>query len=381
MSAPEDLASSALTETGLKPLQPTFQILIQALLFLGLLARSRITRFVIFIPILLTSVYMFFYTTGGKDSADVVTWTLIAATLFQASDALVINDVAKLRLVGQKRDTNELGLWERVKWAMQLLGSPRHVGWKHEPVWQFVTTRIVHCVGYYALSDVLHTYMCYSPAFRRDGVSIAEGGILVRLLNTGLHAAHIWAFVSLVYTIGAVVAVATYLTEASEWPATFGKWSDAYTVRRFWGRTWHQTFRRVLSTHGDFVAFTLLGLPKNTFIGTNVQRYAAFALSGLFHAAGEYGMFREKYWELSTAMTFFFLQATAILVEQEVGNLLGIKAGSGRGGRGMSGPFVGFLDAPAWVDPQFRYGFLEKDGFSGSVSNWAWKGEWKIQGP
>jgi hypothetical protein len=61
-----------------------------------------------------------------------------------------------------------------------------------------------------------------------------------------------------------MVFVATGLSTPDLWPYAFGKWGDAYTIRRFWGygifflcsdievlidslhsRTWHQFMRRV----------------------------------------------------------------------------------------------------------------------------------------
>ncbi|KAI5980474.1 hypothetical protein EDC04DRAFT_2860389 [Pisolithus marmoratus] len=40
---------------------------------------------------------------------------------------------------------------------------------------------------------------------------------------------------SWIYTLLAVIAVGTTLHEPRLWPAPFGKWKDAYTIRRFWG--------------------------------------------------------------------------------------------------------------------------------------------------
>ncbi|KAF8993357.1 membrane bound O-acyl transferase family-domain-containing protein [Cyathus striatus] len=320
MPVNEDVANTAvLSDTGLRPLPPFLPPLTQALFFIGLLSCSRASRVVLFIPIVCISHYVLFYTTKGKDISDMETANSIALTLLKASDALLINDVAKLRLVGQKNDTNELGLVERVKWALKFFYSPRQIGWTHEPRhvipphptesrWKFVRSRIVHCLGYFFLTDILNTYMCYTPAFWRNDISIADGGIGKRVLHSVMMVSLSWAFFNLVYTIMAVVVVAVRLTDASEWPALYGKISDGYTVRRFWGRVWHQSLRRVFTVHGEFVAFRLLGLRKDSFLGNTVNHYVVFALSGLLHAITEYGLFRGKYWSSAPRCRFSFFK-------------------------------------------------------------------------
>ncbi|KAF8993189.1 membrane bound O-acyl transferase family-domain-containing protein, partial [Cyathus striatus] len=327
------------------------------LLFIGLISRSYLTRVSLLISIFVISTYLFFYTAGGDSGAELVKWSTIA------SDLLVITDISKLQTVRQKQNTEDLGLWERIRRALRLMSSPRHIGWTHEPRHVhpphptgsrriFISSRIIHCAGYYTLSDVLNNYKCYSPTFTRGGVSMTDGEISMRLINTAVHAAHAWSFLSLLHTIVCIVAVASNISDVSECPAMFGSWSDAYTVRRFWGRTWHQCLRRTLSVHGDFIAFRLLHLQKDTFLAANVQRYVACALSGAIHAAGEYGMFRSQYWEHSTAMTFFLLQATVIMVEQEVGKFFGIKPGKWLRRAGYVWTFFWFAwTVPAWFDP------------------------------
>ncbi|KAF8997648.1 membrane bound O-acyl transferase family-domain-containing protein [Cyathus striatus] len=362
---------------------PLLQALPHVFLFFGLMSSSTSTRASFFILISL--------------GAELVKWSSIVTTVANASDLLLITDISKLRTVGQKVNGNDLGLWERIKRALRLMSSTRHTGWTHEPRhvlpphptgsrWAFIGSRIIHCIGYYAVSDVLNTYKCYSPAFTRGGVSMAKGGVPMRLLNTAVHVAHTWSMLSLLYTLACIVAVVSHLSDVSECPASFGNWSDAYTVRRLWGRTWHQNLRRVLTVHGDFVAFNLLHLKKDTFLATNIQRYVAFALSGAIHAAGEHGMFRSQYREHSTAMTFFFLQATVIMVEQEINKILSIKPGKWSRRAGYVWTFCWFAwTLPSWFDPQFihgpqyRYGALERDLFWGSVTNLLWKGEWNMR--
>ncbi|KAA1470703.1 hypothetical protein DENSPDRAFT_818409 [Dentipellis sp. KUC8613] len=378
--------------TDLKPLPPALQAGVQACLFAGLLLPSRPLRALFFPPILAMSLYMIFFTTTGKDSDDIVTWSLITTTLLQASDTLVINDVAALRLVGQKVPTNELGLWSRIKWAAQLLGAPRAVGWTHEPRHvfpphpdakeprlRFLVRQTLTALQYFVILDVVHYWILHTPQFVRDGVSLTTGGPAIRVLNTALHAIHIWSYMSFGYTAASVVAVALGVTDQSAWPAIYGKWSDAYTLRRFWGRTWHQVFRRTVSTHGDFVTYRVLRLQKSTFLADSVHRYTAFFVSGVIHGVGEYGLFRDNARTDSGALRFFLLQATAITAEQIIARLFNPRPTTWMCRLGYVWTFVWFVyTLPPWMDPQFRKGMADNYGFPFSVTNGLVNGEWRL---
>ncbi|THH15923.1 hypothetical protein EW146_g4633 [Bondarzewia mesenterica] len=378
--------------TTLKPFPNGLQACVQASLFVGAVSRSRGLRALLFPPILGMSLYMILFTTTGKDSDDIVTWSLIITALLQGSDVLLINDVADLRLVGQKTPTNDLSLFQRCKWASRLLTSPRAIGWVHEPRhvfpphppasqsrWNFVKKQSLSALTYFVILDVVHTWIVLSPAFQRDGISLASDGYPMRFLNTALHAAHLWSYMSFGYTAASVVAVALHITEPSEWPALYGRWSDAYTLRRFWGRTWHQVFRRVVSTHGDFVTYRLLKLRKGTFVADNLHRYTAFLVSGIIHAVGEYGMFRDEFREKSGAIRFFLLQATAICVEQEIAKIFKPKPTPLLRWLGYMWTFLWFVHTlPPWMDPQFRRGMADNYGFPFSVTYHLLRGKWEL---
>ncbi|TDL14895.1 hypothetical protein BD410DRAFT_857209 [Rickenella mellea] len=376
----------------LKPLPFGLQACTTALLLFGAMSRSPGMRVLIFLLIFAMSLYMTIFTTTGKDSSDIVTWSLITTTLLQASDALLINDVDGLRLVGQKTPTTELSLSQRCKWAFKLLTSPRAIGWTHEPrhalpphppVNQrrlgFISKQLLSAVAYFAILDMVHTWIIVSPVFQRKGIALQSDGYPMRFMNTTLHAAHIWSYMSFGYTLASVVAVALRITEPSEWPAIYGRWSDAYTLRRFWGRTWHQVFRRVVSTHVDFVTYRILKLRKGTFLADNVHRYTAFLVSGIIHAVGEYGMFRDEFWEKSGAIRFFLLQATAICVEQEFSKTFRLKPTPWLRRLGYVWTLVWFVHTiPPWMNPQFRHGMADNYGFPFSVWYRLFNGQWDL---
>jgi len=377
---------------SLKPLPNGLQVGVQACLFVGIISRSRALHVFLFLPVLGMSMYMILFTTTGKDSKDQVSWALITTTLFQGSDMLLINDVAEFRLVGQKTPTNDLTLFQRYKWALRLLTAPRAIGWAHEPRhvlpehppenqrrWDFLKKQSLSVLTYFIITDIVHTSIALYPPFQRNGISLASGIYPIRLLNTALFFARIWAHMSFYYTLTSVVAVALHITEPSEWPPLFGRWSDAYTVNRFWSRTWHQVFRRVLSTHGGFVTYKVLKLRKGTLLANIAYRYAAFLVSAVIHAVSDYGMFREEFWEKSGTLNFFLLHATVVNFESEMAKILKFKPTPLLRRLGYLWTILWFVHTlPPFADPQFRYGAIEITGLPISVSHRLLRGRWSL---
>ncbi|KAI5780471.1 membrane bound O-acyl transferase family-domain-containing protein [Geopyxis carbonaria] len=192
----------------------------------------------------------------------------------------------------------------KLAWVLSLLASPRAVGW--EPTYvsrglsrippfflaalrtdryktlalpytprahaatprsrpAYVLWALKRAAGSYLALDLARTYNLAHPA------PLARGITLPDLLAFGTCA---WAAIEMQYCALAAVAVATHASEPCDWPRLFGSPRDAYTVARFWGRTWHQLLRgavgplaRALRCEGRLAATAL-----------------AFAVSGLGHA-------------------------------------------------------------------------------------------------
>ncbi|KAH0562493.1 hypothetical protein GP486_002814 [Trichoglossum hirsutum] len=125
-----------------------------------------------------------------------------------------------------------------------------------------------------------------------------------------------------------------------DWPPMFGLPWDLWTLRRFWGQTWHQLQRRPLSSIGIATARGL-GFRKGTMASRYTQLYVAFAISGLIHAGGAT---MAIYHDMGT-LRFFILQALAITTEDiviAVAKKLGFRAG-------LFGKLVGYLWVAAWM--------------------------------
>jgi len=139
------------------------------------------------------------------------------------------------------------------------------------------------------------------------------------------------------YTVLSIVYVALGFCEAKDFPPLFGRWRDAYTVRRFWGRSWHQLMRRVkssnvlLETTLTFIVHQFvssigksiargMGFQPGTNMSSYTQLYVGFIVSGLLHVIGDVTV-SMKYFGLS--FPFFLVQAIAITMEDAVIALAG----------------------------------------------------------
>ncbi|KAI0357811.1 hypothetical protein OH77DRAFT_1588133 [Trametes cingulata] len=138
-------------------------------------------------------------------------------------------------------------------------------------------------------------------------------GYFLRIFSAWVWLFMVYTTLKLSYIAVAIVAVATGIGNGNpeDWPDMFGSWSDAYTVRHLWGRVWHQNLRRHFSNWGK-VAVRTLGVPRGTWLSSQVQIHVAFALSGLLHSMGELMLGKEYF---GRSWTFFTVNALAITFE------------------------------------------------------------------
>jgi hypothetical protein len=194
----------------------------------------------------------------------------LSITILIASDFILLTNVQQdLRMVDQQEPISNFGICARLKWGAQLLVSGRGVGWAHEPPSvlpphptltrvQFVVSRLRWLIAYGLMLDAV------SISFLKDFLPSDERMDLVwKLWAIPIVAISVWLSMTISHLVCSIICVGTGLSEPAVWPHLFGNWSDAYTLRRFWGyenytfvilmvltpsllrRTWHQLFRRV----------------------------------------------------------------------------------------------------------------------------------------
>lgn len=145
------------------------------------------------------------------------------------------------------------GTKQKISWMIDLAYGARRVGWIQEPTAalpprpksssQFVVSRIFYIAVYMFWMVLATSFQIGNPAFDRevhpstDGVEAYIRGQppLWRILSvaswvitaiSGLHLSHIPV---------AVISVSMGLSAPEEWPPMIGSFSDAFTLRQFWG--------------------------------------------------------------------------------------------------------------------------------------------------
>ncbi|KAF5539129.1 toxin biosynthesis protein [Fusarium mexicanum] len=143
--------------------------------------------------------------------------------------------------------------------------------------------------------------------------------LLQRAISTVTWLSGIGTTSEICYNVIAVVLVGLGLSEPVMWPSWFGSFTEAYSVRRWWGISWHQTWRCFLTDHADWVVYDILNLPKDSPITRYTKNLVVFYISGLIHLAPDLAIgmpVRE-----SSAIVFFTFQAVGIMIEDLVQSL------------------------------------------------------------
>ncbi|KAL4959288.1 wax synthase family protein [Aspergillus stella-maris] len=156
------------------------------------------------------------------------------------------------------------------------------------------------------------------------------------------------------YIVGAIFAVLLG-GDPAEWPPVAGSLREAWSLERLWGRSWHQTLRRPLTSNATFLSSTL-GLSPSSLPAHWIRVVIAFLGSGLVHALMDIGFGVE--WEKTGALWFYGLQIVGFVVEGVLKTMLTPVAntlGLGRCvRRGVGYIWVaGFLlwSTPVWINP------------------------------
>ncbi|KAJ7785141.1 hypothetical protein DFH07DRAFT_948222 [Mycena maculata] len=320
------------------------------LIFLPLIIKPFPYRSLFFAPILALTAYVLCTTTTGTYNGDyhlALGWL----TLFcSASDYIVFTDVQRtLRRVSlnpavpppDSGPIEDASLWRRVWWAAALLGSPRGVGWSHEPVsalpphpsastpkFTFVSQRLARAVGFFLLHDAcnLHRFIV--------GASWGMSAYTALVIGTSILSAG---------------SVALGFSGPEEWPPLFGGPREARSIRRFWGRAWHQLMRR---------ARPLFLLNRSSLCTGSTSH------------------------TMCSALAFFMLQACAITLEDLLiflGKRAGMRESRATRAVGYAWTWAWFaLVLPVCQVPLVRAGLME-EALPVSVLAGLWRGEWVLE--
>ncbi|KAJ8462353.1 hypothetical protein ONZ45_g17968 [Pleurotus djamor] len=309
----------------------------------------------------------------GMPVAQHLTATNLSTLFFTMSGSLALSDPHELRMVGQTQPTNELPVLGRIKWAVMLFISPRLVGWTAEPTFVlpprsrrtsrlgFAAEQLVHLVCNLLVTNVASMVIEYTPEFRSNGPRLSNAPWLLRSLYCLTFAIASSSAIRMAHEVWILALLATGRWSPSDFAPIMGTWSNAYTLRKFWGRTWHQVHRNMLTIHARFVTQKVLRLPRHNQATALIELYSAFFISGLFHYTTEYFIFQN--WS-SGAIRFFILQAVAIHLEGIVIDFASSRLGSKQN---KMWEVIGYIwvlqwftwSLPIWIEPQINGGIIE----------------------
>ncbi|KAJ5763071.1 hypothetical protein N7533_001752 [Penicillium manginii] len=118
------------------------------------------------------------------------------------------------------------------------------------------------------------------------------------------------------FRLSSIVFVSLGLDEPSNWLPVFGRMKDAYSLRNFWGKFWHQMLRQPFTTMSNFLARDVLHLPRPSILERYTNTFIVFFLSGVMHFILD--IVADIPWELSGAMHFFLSFVLGIMIEDGV---------------------------------------------------------------
>ncbi|KAF9009210.1 hypothetical protein BDZ89DRAFT_964935 [Hymenopellis radicata] len=356
--------------------------LIPVTLVAALALKPHPLRFIVFFPIFGISYYLLYYTTTGEVVTDLAIGSSIPPLVAAAFDYIVLTTPqTQLFQHGQSIPAASFnGLLARLRWAGSLLTSHRGIGWAHEPSkilppppyatstskTRFVFDRIKQAAFWLLMWDIAATYVRHTSTFASDG--IPETRILWKCVYVWAWAAPAFAALTMNHGLLSAVMVTCGLWDGRPF---FGSFWEAYTIRRFWNRSWHQLLRRSATEPGKRIN-AWLSLRKDSTLGFIIILYTSFFISGWIHGSADYMLIGHH----GGALKFFLAQALGITCEMVIVNA-SQRLGFGENAvwRMMGYIWVQFwfaMTLPIYIDPQIRAGVQQSTVARVSVVEGLW---------
>ncbi|KAI6013227.1 hypothetical protein EDC04DRAFT_3145391 [Pisolithus marmoratus] len=312
-----------------------------------------------------------FARTGNRKFDYLLGSTIGSTVLLGIRLLLVVRPLEEYRHEADEVPVYRLSFIQRYFWLFNLSNSPRGVGWsfkagtsiipvdsRHKTRASFIASRLRWLFSHYLLLEVATLYMRSNPVFLSKA-SVTSQGYILQCLNVAAIPCQLYAVLTCIHCVLAILAVGAGLDKPWAWPQPFGHWKNAYTVRNFWGKTWHQFVRHDLIVFGPHRSkhnpWDPVGAEDSSATKQEREPWAtkyrrlchAFICSALIHGCGDIVLqFREWNDFSSTSVSgtmvvpnvigysapFFLLQPVGVLVEDavaEVGKRMGLKEADG----------------------------------------------------
>ncbi|KAI8632625.1 membrane bound O-acyl transferase family-domain-containing protein [Xylariaceae sp. FL1651] len=180
-----------------------------------------------------------------------------------------------------------------VQWSYEVPHLPRRVSeGVREPRAKFLLLQLVDLGWMLLMSDMISRLglklFFTDPAtgsihLNSRFLTLRSSNPLWSIAKAFIFGAGPYFFINAQYVACSVLAVALGLGAPKDWPPLFGKLSEAWTVRRFWNRFWHQMIRRPLTALSE-AAVSHMNIEKGSTTSTYLRLWIAFAISGIMHA-------------------------------------------------------------------------------------------------
>ncbi|KAJ3487907.1 hypothetical protein NLJ89_g11667 [Agrocybe chaxingu] len=276
---------------------------------------------ILFFPLLCAAVGAVVFVPYKRPLAPMAEWGMAGSailSLVQSSHFILLSEPQlEFQQKKQRKPTADLTFIQRLGWSANLFFNFRGVSWscevpglKHSTLsrWAFVKSKIKEATVFYLLTDVTFLLVRHNPALSGEGGRLDAHGFLWQTWNVVVT----WAFMYLgtrwQHTMGAATFVALGFSAPDDWPPLFGPLSETTTLRTFWGQTWHQCLRMMLTSHGRYLAHRVFNFRPGSLLSSYTQLYTAFFLSGLIHAFTEFPHDRKSATNAPVAY-FFWVQA------------------------------------------------------------------------
>ncbi|KAG8164187.1 hypothetical protein KVR01_006105 [Diaporthe batatas] len=273
---------------------------------------------------------------NGRPQWAAILVSLLWVQLLNASDLILVLRVHAIQisqprgqrpgaLGGVRSAAGILFNSRRVGTPWQVRNTPSTAGLESQRRTTFLLGRIAMTIPAYIFVDIMTSLPPPDPAFLRadkaalfpvDSLGVED--IIFRLATTISYWVITGICLMVMNNTGAIIGVLLGLCRPVDCPPPFGSFLEAYTIRRFWGISWHQMLRSFLTGHADLlVSKTLPFLPRNSAAHRHSRLVAAFLISGLIHwrADQAQGVPNAE----NGALVFFSLHAACIVLEDHLG--------------------------------------------------------------
>ncbi|KAL5871726.1 hypothetical protein ACKVWC_007373 [Pyricularia oryzae] len=219
-------------------------------------------------------------------------------------------------------------------WNLRRIGTKWQIA--NIPPYSAPRSRIVYAIRTvaqsaltYFLLDAMSALSPTDPGFYSvpkqtlglDVLKLSWQDLAFRAASTASFWATIYCAVVLQTNSVSLLVVSAGLDDPASWPPFFGSPWDAYSLRRFWGHFWHQTWRKFLTGHADAISDKVLGIPRGTTVSVYTRLWLAFFISGACHISSDVGMGIP--FSKTGAFATFLLQPVGIILEDLLRATLG----------------------------------------------------------